>query len=297
MIISAIIKIKYKIVYQVKIDGENIGYISKKTEFDEIINTQVLNLEDENIEFVTVENMPEYELKFVDRKQETNEEKIISKLKENSQITYKFFAVNLDGETKATVKNIDEAQKIVEQLKEEYKEYENELDIQVIEKYTESIENTEDIEIAKTNLEEEINDIIEKSNQININGIIIENNPLENYTYISSRYGSYSKRRISTHTGLDLACPKGTPIKAIAGGTVTFAAYNGAYGKLVKIDHGNGVETWYAHCSSIDVKVGESVSAGTIIAKVGSTGNSTGPHLHLEIRIDGNTINPEEYLY
>ena len=297
MIISAIIKIKYKIVYQVKIDGENIGYISKKTEFDEIINTQVLNLEDENIEFVTVENMPEYELKFVDRKQETNEEKIISKLKENSQITYKFFAVNLDGETKATVKNIDEAQKIVEQLKEEYKEYKNELDIQVIEKYTESIENTEDIEIAKTNLEEEINDIIEKSNQLSINGIIIENNPLENYTYISSRYGSYSKRRISTHTGLDLACPKGTPIKAIAGGTVTFAAYNGAYGKLVKIDHGNGVETWYAHCSSIDVKVGESVSAGTIIAKVGSTGNSTGPHLHLEIRIDGNTINQEEYLY
>ena len=78
---------------------------------------------------------------------------------------------------------------------------------------------------------------------------------------------------------------------------VIFAENNGSYGNLVKIDHGNGVETWYAHCSKIYTKVGAQVKAGDVIAAVGSTGNSTGPHLHLEIRIDGTAINPQKYLY
>ena len=72
---------------------------------------------------------------------------------------------------------------------------------------------------------------------------------------------------------------------------------NGPYGNLVKIDHGNNVETWYAHCSKIYVKVGQKVKAGDKIAAVGSTGNSTGSHLHLEIRIKGIAINPQKYLY
>ena len=66
---------------------------------------------------------------------------------------------------------------------------------------------------------------------------------------------------------------------------------------LVKIDHGNGVETWYAHCSKIYTRVGQKVKAGDVISAVGSTGNSTGPHLHLEIRINGVAINPQKYLY
>lgn len=106
-----------------------------------------------------------------------------------------------------------------------------------------------------------------------------------------------SRIRVSTHTGLDIAATTGTPIKVVADGTVTFAKYNGSYGNLVKIDHGEGVETWYGHTSKMYVKVGQKVKAGDIIAAVGSTGNSTGPHLHLEIRINGEHVNPQDYLY
>ena len=78
---------------------------------------------------------------------------------------------------------------------------------------------------------------------------------------------------------------------------VTNASYQGAYGNLIKVDHGNGIETWYAHTSKMYVKVGEKVTAGQIIGAVGSTGNSTGAHLHFEIRINGQHVNPQNYLY
>ena len=114
---------------------------------------------------------------------------------------------------------------------------------------------------------------------------------------ISSRYGVSSKIRVSTHTGLDIATTTGTPIKVVADGTITFAAYSGSYGYLVKVDHGNGVETWYGHTSKMLVKEGQAVKAGDTIALVGSTGNSTGPHLHFEVRINGEHVNPQKYLY
>ena len=83
----------------------------------------------------------------------------------------------------------------------------------------------------------------------------------------------------------------------MAAGTVISAKYEGSYGNLVKIDHGNGVETWYAHTSKMYIKAGQKVESGDVIAAVGSTGNSTGPHLHLEIRINGEHVNPQKYLY
>ena len=114
---------------------------------------------------------------------------------------------------------------------------------------------------------------------------------------LSSRFGERSSVRSSVHTGLDIAAPMGTGVRPISAGTVTFAAYNGSYGNLVKVDHGNGIESWYAHCSAIYVGVGQTVDSSTTISAVGSTGNSTGPHLHLEIRIGGSPVNPQNYLY
>ena len=128
-----------------------------------------------------------------------------------------------------------------------------------------------------------------------VNGINISVLPVSGT--ITSRFGVSSSIRSGAHTGLDIACSKGTDIKVVADGEVIFAQRNGAYGNLVKVDHGNGVETWYAHCSKIYAKVGQKVSSGTVIAAVGSTGNSTGPHLHLEIRIEGTAVNPQRYLY
>lgn len=103
-------------------------------------------------------------------------------------------------------------------------------------------------------------------------------------------------RRLAFHSGIDYAAPKGTPILASAGGKVVFAAFRREYGNTVEIDHGGGLVTRYAHASKILVKVGEVVMPGQEIAKVGSTGRSTGPHLHFEILKDGRTTDPERYI-
>ncbi len=98
------------------------------------------------------------------------------------------------------------------------------------------------------------------------------------------------------HEGLDFTANTGTPIRAAADGIVSSTEQGGAYGKLVKIEHGAGLETRYAHTSRILVKVGERVTKGQIVAEVGSTGRSTGPHLHYEIRLNGAALDPRKYL-
>ncbi|NLM40867.1 MAG: peptidoglycan DD-metalloendopeptidase family protein [Firmicutes bacterium] len=110
---------------------------------------------------------------------------------------------------------------------------------------------------------------------------------------ISSPFGPRWGRM---HNGLDIAVNTGTPVRAAADGRVTFAGWNGGYGILVIIDHGNNVETRYAHNSRLNVKVGQSVTRGQIIAYSGNTGNSTGPHVHFEIRYRNNPVNPQNYL-
>lgn len=107
---------------------------------------------------------------------------------------------------------------------------------------------------------------------------------------------SFGPRWGRTHLGVDLAMPSGTPISAADGGTVIFTGYSGSYGNLVKLDHGNGIITYYAHCSEITTDQGQTVKKGETIAKVGSTGNSTGPHLHFEVRINGENVDPMTYL-
>ncbi|MEN6461710.1 MAG: peptidoglycan DD-metalloendopeptidase family protein [Syntrophomonas sp.] len=98
------------------------------------------------------------------------------------------------------------------------------------------------------------------------------------------------------HTGIDIGASSGSAIRAAAGGTVTFAGYEGGYGKFIIINHGNGLVTRYAHCSSLLVSDGQSVSAGETIGRVGSTGHSTGPHLHFEVLSGGSFRNPFSYL-
>ncbi|MCW3490459.1 M23 family metallopeptidase [Dethiobacter alkaliphilus] len=97
------------------------------------------------------------------------------------------------------------------------------------------------------------------------------------------------------HNGVDIADSRGTPIRASDGGVVRTSSYRGGYGNLVIIDHGNGYSTYYAHNSSLQVSVGEKVKQGQTIALMGSTGNSTGNHVHFEIRKNGNPQNPLDY--
>ncbi|WP_437439568.1 M23 family metallopeptidase [Enterocloster citroniae] len=101
----------------------------------------------------------------------------------------------------------------------------------------------------------------------------------------------------SGHSGLDLGASKGTPIRAAAAGTVQTVSYGSTgYGYYLTIDHGGGMVTLYGHCSDLLVTQGQTVKAGEIVAKVGSTGRSTGNHLHFEVRINGTAQNPRSYL-
>jgi len=120
----------------------------------------------------------------------------------------------------------------------------------------------------------------------------ILNTPVQGF-YISSGFGQRWGR---LHSGIDMALAEGNPIYAADAGTVYYAGYCGSYGNLVKIDHGNGMQTYYAHCSKLLVSEGQNVERGEKIALVGSTGNSTGPHLHFEVIINGSCVDPVDFL-
>ena len=103
-------------------------------------------------------------------------------------------------------------------------------------------------------------------------------------------------RRAAMHKGLDFRGAVGTPIYSAAKGRVSFVGWKGGYGKTIEITHGNGLMTRYAHMSKFDAKVGDQVNAGKTIGAIGSTGRSTGPHLHFEVRINGRAVNPRTFL-
>jgi murein DD-endopeptidase MepM/ murein hydrolase activator NlpD len=116
---------------------------------------------------------------------------------------------------------------------------------------------------------------------------------------LSSRFGIRKDpflNRMSMHAGIDVADKHGTPIRAAGYGTVTHAGRKSGYGLMVEIDHGNGVISRYAHMSKVLAKKGEKASKGTILGKVGTTGRSTGPHLHFETRVHGKAVNPYSFL-
>jgi murein DD-endopeptidase MepM/ murein hydrolase activator NlpD len=98
------------------------------------------------------------------------------------------------------------------------------------------------------------------------------------------------------HPGVDIAADAGTPIAAAAAGRVIAAGPDGGYGNLVVVDDGNGMTTRYAHCSQIFARIGEAVAPGQTIAAVGSTGHSTGPHLHFEVRVNDRPVDPTQFL-
>ena len=305
-IIIAIILIKYKPMYKVSISGEELGYVENKQALEETLKEEITESSNKTIEDVSLNKEPEYELKLVSRTENTEEKEVVQELKEETTITYKYYEIAIQENVVEKVDTSEEAEELVNEIKEENNS--EEINLSIVEKYTQNEEevNTSDLEVAKINLQKTIQTAIEEIEQQkeeeerwnalpSINGIKLAVTPIEGT--ITSRYGVSSNIRKSTHTGLDISAVTGTDIKVVADGTVISAGYSGSYGYLVKVDHGNGVETWYAHTSKMYVKKGDTVKAGDVIAAVGSTGNSTGPHLHLEIRVDGEHVDPQDYLY
>lgn len=303
MVISAIIMLKYKPAYAVTFKNEVIGYVDNKDEFQDLIDNDVLKTEEENIAFVSLDKV-DYSFELVSRDL-INKDEILSELKSNSKNIYKVYEVsNGEDEDSVFFNSIDEANEYVDGIKEEYNKIDTELSIDTL--YLEDEVNEETIQEAKAKVTEKLDAELKQKEEEEeeqkriesqtVNGIYLACIPVTGGT-ISSRYGVSESVRDHVHKGLDIAASYGTPIKAVADGTVTYAGSYGGYGNIVIIDHGNGIETYYGHCSKITTSVGNTVSAGDTIAAVGSTGNSTGNHCHFEIRVNGTQVNPQTYLY
>lgn len=297
-IIIAIMLIKFRPAYSVSLNGEDLGYVGDEEEFKNEVNENILTPSESNVAFVELDNV-EYTFSLVSRS-EVNEDEVMLALEQSAQNVYRVFEVaDLNNEeTKVYVNTMEEAEGIVSTLKEQYSEIEPDLVINQI--YLDNADevNEETIKLAKQELTNSLQEELEEKQEIDsrtVNGIYLAVVPVTGR--ITSRFGAVESIRDHTHKGIDIAATRGTPILSTASGTVTFAGWSSGYGYLVKINHGNGVETYYGHCSKLYVSAGDTVEAGEQIAAVGSTGNSTGNHLHFEIRLDGKQVNPQTYVY
>ena len=286
----------FKPTYSVTINGEQVGYTENRAKLQHEINNYAEkgNEDQQNVAFVQIQNLPEYKLCLLKKNIVTNQEE------------------------KLYVSNFEEAEQVVNSLKE--KNSTNIDQISIVEKYETDIQDLvtseeaisklyvepekKAVTVAKTKTKTQTTTKYASSGRVNTAGTtstakasigISLIKPVSGI--ITSRFGAGSAIRRSAHTGLDIATSTGTPIKAAASGTVTFAGYKGSYGNMIVITHANGIQTYYGHCSALYVSAGATVSQGQTIGAVGSTGNSTGPHLHLEVRVNGVAYNPQNYVY
>ena len=314
-IIAGIVAFVFKPIYSVTLNGELIGYCSKKSKLQAKIDEYIEkgNGDNSNLAFVQVDSMPQYKMCLLKRNVETNDDEIFQKVTGNGTAYYKYYAVLEDSEEKAYVADFATAESIIEGLKE--KDSDNIEDLSIIEKYETKLADFVTKEDAISSLYKEKPVVVKqvtvaKASSSSSSGSFSTSRNMSQSKVslgvslikpitgtISSRFGASSSIRSGAHTGLDIASSSGSPIKAAGSGTVTFAGWKGSYGNLLVITHSNGVQTYYGHCSKLYVSSGQSVSQGQTVAAVGSTGNSTGPHLHFEIRVNGVAYNPQNYVY
>ena len=308
-LIVGIVAYFYKPTYKVTFNGEQIGYTSNKGELQNKINDYIKNGDGQNVAFVQIDQLPEYQLCLLKRGIVTNDDEIYEKVKSQGSTYYRYYAILENQEEKLYTSDFEQAENIINTLKQ--KNSTNMEAISIAEKYETELKDFTEVDEAVSKLYVEpkpepvktvavakatgtVNTGYNVSaSKVNLGISLIK--PISGI--ITSRFGASSRIRSSNHTGLDIATSRGTPIKAAAGGTVSLAGRKGSYGNMVVITHGNGVQTYYGHCDTLLVSVGQTVSQGQTIATVGSTGNSTGPHLHLEIRVNGVAYNPQNYLY
>lgn len=314
VLIFAAIVLIYKPIYKVTLDGEKIGYCEDKNALQTKINKYMESGEEgqEHIAFVQIDELPEYSMCLLKKGIVTNDDEIYETVKKTGTTYYRYYAVAEDSKEKYYLSSFNEADDAIKKLKD--KKSSNASKLTIIEKYETSLpELTEEKEVVSKLYKEKKSSNTTKSQESTTikyastgSGKFSTSRELHNAKVnlgislakpvsgvLTSRYGYRWGR---THTGIDIGVPTGTSVKAAAAGTVTFAGWKGSLGNLVVISHGNGVQTYYGHNSRIVVKAGQKVSQGEVVAKAGSTGRSTGPHVHFEVRVNGSSYNPLGYV-
>lgn len=295
-----------------------MGLVSDKDKFEKDIKDTLEDVH-EPVVSATLAEKPRYSLRLVDKEDiDVDDDYVFAKIEEKIEKKYRYYNLKEDDKLLAKVSTKEEKDKLIEELKKD----KNVKDIKVEEEETkenyiisyeeakqlafstaENIENDKKEKDAKTKIEKQNTNIIKNirkggtvstsssSNASVMLGSLSFRRPL-NSSRISAGYLGYPG-----HRGIDFPSPQGTPVMAAEAGTVTTVLYsNKSYGNRVIIDHGNGISTLYGHNSTISVSLGQRVSKGQTIAGVGSTGRSTGNHVHFEIRINGKPINPTSYV-
>jgi len=301
----------YKPMYSVSLDGKFLGYTDNKKELQDKINEYMKKGDQSsNIAFVDIESLPEYSFCLRKKDSQVDNDKILNDIISTGVTYYKYYAILVNSEEKYYVSTFQECDNIIEQLKE--KDSENIDSISYIVKYETGMQDFTEPETVVAELYVERPVIVEATpiyTDVSSSGSVITGanisysiinlgslsfiNPISGV--ITSRFGVLSSIRSSYHTGLDIGSSIGTPIAAAESGVVEFSGWKSAYGQMITIDHGDGIVTYYAHCSALYKSVGEYVEQGEIIAAVGMTGNTTGPHLHIEVRKDGVAYDPIDY--
>lgn len=305
VIILGILQLTYKQTYSVSLNGELIGYTRDKIDLQRKINNYITKGDGDNIAFVELKDMPVYTSCLLKKDVETNDDEIFEKVISAGTTYYKYYAITNNNEEKAYVPSFAEAEDVIKQLKD--KDSANKDKLGIVEKYETA--QAEYKEVSKCVDELYVKKVVTPTSAYRNIGTQIDNSQTASPTnlgvtlikpvtgVISSRYGI---RWRDNHKGLDIAAPKGTAIKAAAGGKVIFSGsghgYSG-YGNVVVVQSTSSVVMLYGHCSELNVRTGEQVAQGQVIAKVGSTGISTGNHLHFEIRYNGKAVNPQNYVY
>ena len=309
---------KFKFVYMVEMGGVELGLVNDKDKFEKDIKDTLEDLEEPVVSAKLKEN-PKYSLRLVDREDiDVDDNYVFAKVEEKIEKTYRYYNIKEDDKLLAKVSTTEEKDNLLKELEEakqvkdlkveeeQTKEYyiiSYEEAKQLASTNVDNIENEKKSKLAKEKIEKRNTNIVKNirrggtvsasssSNASAMLGSLSFRRPL-NSSRVSAGYLGYPG-----HRGIDFPSPQGTPVMAAESGTVTTVMYsNKSYGNRVIIDHGNGISTLYGHNSTIGVSLGQKVSKGQTIAGVGSTGNSTGNHVHFEIRINGKPINPTSYV-
>lgn len=287
----------YKPTVKAYINGKCLGYYASEQQFDEVYNDLVTEKQksDPNVK-VYLESEPTFETNYV-RNNLLDGQNVYDNLRAEVKTEYTTYEVAVDGEDKMTFNNEDDANKYAEDLKKEVAK----LNIEVKKEKKADIEEVTTIERADSILK----DIVDRNKPVEVPKAVVK--PQNDFAAAVAATGDgvwpTVNRRVnchymgySGHTGIDLGGAVGTPIYSFKNGTVKYAGWGTGYGNHVIIDHGGGMTTYYAHCSQLLVSAGQSVSEGQLIAKIGMTGYTTGPHVHFEIRQNGVPKNPYPYI-
>lgn len=304
IIILALVKFVYKPMYSVTFNGEFVGYVQDKDKLEDKIKDYMKNGEGQNVAYVDIPVLPEYEICLLKKDKVANDDGIYEMVKATGTTYYRYYAVTVGNEEKIYVDNKEKAEEIISKLKEKNSTNKSKLAYTEkceteVKEFTEVANAVDKLYVAppkRTVYRVATTGSVGSYGGTNsASGVSIGMSLSRPTTgIITSRFGI---RGSGMHTGLDIANAKGTGIYAAANGTVKFTGWFGGYGNLVIVTHTNGVETYYGHCDSILVSAGQPVSQGQLIAKMGTTGNSSGDHLHLEVRVNGVAQNPQTYVY